>query len=286
MSNNIFNQVFTILSDTSPDKPWMTARGIASRLRNRVDRVQIEQILLAHCKECEDKGLPLRVRYSSLPSRSTLDVLWGAIEKVGSRRLENITQDHVVDGSLAEFESLDKADVFLSHSHRDYDAVMAVATLLLQEGVVPWLAETHIGQGEHIHEQIIGALGASQAFLLFLSPHALDSRWTGKEYVNARSRGIPVFVVANIDFEEITAILKAIRGKKSPTDGFLRRFKQGAREFINNLITDEGHIIETFAYSFQPISASAMAKLHPARPLGDLPSAIRANISEKTDGDC
>ncbi len=281
MTEISLDRVFSILAAASSDKPWITARGIARRLGDRVDGVQIEQLLLSYCRDCEDKGLAPTVRYSSLPSRKTLEVLWGTIEKVGSRRLENITKNDLADDSLGDFEELAQADVFLSHSHRDYEAMMAVGTLMLQHGVIPWLAETHIQQGEHVHDEIIRALDVSQTFLLFLSPHALDSRWTGKEYMNARSRGIPIFVVANIDFDEITQILESMHGKKPRNRRFPGKFKAGARAFVENLISDEDHIVRTFAYSQIPISASQITQLHPVRPVSELPAAIRLQRTDR-----
>ena len=111
-----------------------------------------------------------------------------------------------------------------------------VATVLLQNDVVPWLAETHIEQGEHINEEIIRALRASQAFLLFLSPNALNSRWTGKEYLNAKHRDIPIFVVVDIDFEETRTVLELMHTDRPPDETFLGKFNTGAREFIEQLI--------------------------------------------------
>ena len=270
-NDSLFNQVVSILSAASYDKPWMTASYIARKIGNRFDGKQIEEMLLAYCRDAEDSGGNLRVRYSSLPSRRTLEVLWGAVEKVGSRRLENITQDHVADDSLVEFECLDQADVFVSHSHRDYTAVMAVAKYLLQNGVVPWLAETHIGQGEHIHEEIISALSSSQDFLLYLSPNALDSRWTGKEYNYALNRKIPIFIVADIDSSEIKELLDAMHRRDQTHFDTTEKFTSANSEFINYLIEDPEQIIETFAYSH----ASGIETQFPlARPLSELPNCI------------
>lgn len=272
MNKLLLDEAVSILSTASNNRPWMTATYIAGKIPSRVDGKQIEETMLAHCRDTEDGGGVPIVRYSSLPSRKTLEVLWGAIEKVGSRRLENITQDNVADDSLTEFEGLDQADVFLSHSHRDYAGVMAVAKHLLQNDIVPWLAETHIEQGDHIHEEIIEALGASQDFLLYLSPNALDSRWTGKEYLYALDQGIPIFIVVDIAFPEIRDLLDAMAGHDQTRFDTTRKFKPASSEFISQLIEDHNHIVETFAYSK---ALGVEAEYSFARPLNKLPGCIR-----------
>lgn len=87
MRDITLDQVFSIIDAASDEKPWMTALSIARRLGNRTEAKQIEQLLLAHCQDSEDSSQAPIVRYSSLPSRRTLEVLWGAIEKVGLRRM-------------------------------------------------------------------------------------------------------------------------------------------------------------------------------------------------------
>ena len=279
MSDSLFNQVISILSRATCDKPWMTASSIARETGDRFDGEQIKKMLLAHYREAEDSGVNPKARYSSLPSRRTLEVLWGDFEKVGSRRLENITKDHVADDSLAEFEYLDlnQADVFVSHSHRDYTAVMAVAKYLLQNEIVPWLAETHIGQDDDIHEGIINALNSSQDFLLYLSPNALDSRWTVKEYGYALEREIPIFIVADISFSEIRKLLEAMRDKTHFDTA--EKFKSASSESINCLIDDSNRIIETFAYSH---ASGIETQFPPARPLSKLPNRIRTRRSSSS----
>jgi len=276
MNDSLLEQVVAVLSAASSKKPWMTASYIARKIGNPVNGERIEQALLAHCRNAEDIRKTPLVRYSSLPSRKTLKVLWGAIEKVGSRKLYNITKDHVADDSFADFDNLDKADVFISHSHHDYIAVMDVAKHLLQNEIMPWLAETHIEQGKHIHEEIISALGVSQDFLLYLSPNALDSRWTGKEYLYAVKRGIPIFVVADIDFSEIAKLLAVMGNHKQMNGHVAQQFTSFDPDFLRFLIQDNERIVEMFAYS-----KDLANKLLPenVRPYTELPSSIRARRS-------
>jgi hypothetical protein len=279
MNDSLFDEVASVLSGASNEKPWMTANYIAGKIASRVDGQQIEETLLAHCRDTENRGEVPIVRYSSLPSRTTLEVLWGAIEKVGPRKLASIIQDNVADDSLAEFECLDQADVFLSHCHRDYAGVMAVARHLLQNDIVPWLAETHIEQDKHIHEEIISALGTSQGFLLYLSPNALDSRWTGKEYHYALNGGIPIYIVADITFRDIRDLLNAMGRHDRTQFDATRMFNSASSEFTSHLIKDHNRIVETFAYS-QALGVEVVHSF--ARPLVELPDCIRERRNRHT----
>ena len=272
MNNFLLNQVISVLSAASPEKPWMTAKYLASKIGGQVDGKHIEQALLDHCRDTEDAGGTPLVRYSNLPSRRTLEVLWGAIQNVGSRSLENITQDKVADESLARIESLDRADVFLSHSHRDYAAVMAVAKHLLDSDVVPWLAETHIERGQYIHDEIIGALGTCEDFVLYLSPNALVSRWTEKEFHFAAERGIPIFVVADIDFDEITELLHVAETGEPIPAGLEQQFRRVDPDFLRFLVEDRENIIEVFAYS-RELRNKTLPGI--ARPYTELPNSIK-----------
>ena len=91
MSHATFEQIVSVLA--ASDRRWMTASGITSQLPDGgVDKKRIEELLLAHSRDCEEKQRQPTVRYSSLPSRRTLEVLWGVVDKVGLRKLEHVTE--------------------------------------------------------------------------------------------------------------------------------------------------------------------------------------------------
>lgn len=275
MNEQLFKQALLTLKATKEKKHWLTANTIAKKINNGTSAKQIEQALLDHCTTSKN---PL-VRYSSLPSRISLEVLWGEIAKVGHHYVQPLTKSDIADDNLDHFVELAEWNVFFSHSHRDYIEVMEVAELLLaenhQDKVIPWLAETHIGQGEHIHDEIIYSLNESQAFLLFLSPHALDSRWTGKEYMNALKHNKPIFIVANIDHPVIKTILTKIHSDSPMLEHELLGTAPQASEFIRNILVDNGSIMRIFAYSDKAISASTMKDFPCVRPLTELAAAIR-----------
>lgn len=280
MDETILNRAITLLSAASPDKPWMTANYLGRKMGGDIEGSRIEQILLSYCRAAEDGGDIPKIRYSSLPSRKTLEVLWGAIEHVGTRPLENITQDHVAHDAFDDFGDLSRADIFISHSHRDFDAVSTVARHLLEADLVPWLAETHIQKDRHIHEEIIAALGASQDFLLYLSPNALDSRWTGKEYIYAQQRGIPIYVVGDADDPASRALLEVMLRHETIPNELAEHFDSVDRDFLHFLTEDNDGIIETFAYTRKPKETAIPDGI---RSVTELASRIRARRGVHAD---
>ena len=131
----------------------------------------------------------------------------------------NITKDDVADDTLCEYENLDQADLFFSHSHLDYKHVISIAQQLYAKGVYPWLAETHIQQHDHINLSIISALKASQALILFLSSNFLESKWSGKELSDAQKQNKPIYVIANIDCNYVEKKIKHLVYPKTNQNG-------------------------------------------------------------------
>jgi hypothetical protein len=273
METSQWDDVLAVLQENAQEKPWMTARTIARRLRHPGDRIQIEKMLLAHYSECEEP----KVRCSSLPSRRTLEVLWAASDKVGCRYHNGFIKKDPADDSFADFGETCEASVFLSHSHHDYEAVMSIARQLLDNDLVPWLAETHIQQDEHIHERIIRALGDTQVFLLFLSSHSLNSCWTGKEYSYARggTPPVPLCVVANIDELDIPENISAI-GDPGRAD---------IEVLSERLVAEVHEHLHLFAYSGRGSINPMWYGTRPhVRRLEELPSVIRGCIHKPHGG--
>ena len=232
-------RVLEILESANTDKPWMTAKRIADECGLPVAKTQ--KILRAHIsKAWQEDGNP-KIRYSNLPSKKTLQVLWGAVsqDKVGLRPLKPLARSDEIDESLAGIELWDSANIFFSHSHRDYDKVIHIAKSMTHSGFSPWLAETHIDRGDYINDEIERALGNAKAFMLFFSVNALNSRWTGKEYglavkkfVSEKSE-IPIFVIADND----DSILKLLCGLANcaEVESYPEELPNSAREFYQSL---------------------------------------------------
>ncbi|GEM_PF-5225051 len=248
MISEFQEHILKSLKHASPEKPWMTARTIAKKMSIPSQHKEVESALFHYLEQQENLGEPSEVRYSSLPSRKTLEVLWGACKSVGKQDLPNITKDNVADEFPDGILTREETDIFISHSHRDFKDVLEVATHLIDAGISPWLAETHINQGEHIHEEIISAINQTQALLLFLSSNALGSRWTGKECEYAMHNGIPIYVVANIDDDTIRLLLDVMSGEPEPQN-WQTLFSSNFQEFIHGLNHTDELIAATYAYS-------------------------------------
>lgn len=240
MQKSLFKKILSVISKAPQEKPWITASTISRRLNKQLTSEKVEQLLLNHCSECDEEGVERKVRYSSLPSRTSLELLWGDIKKVKDRKLGNITKDDIADDSLKRYSGeFDQPDIFVSHSHKDYLDVLIVAHLLIEKGVVPWLAETHIQKGEGIHQHIINAINSTKFFLLFLTPNALESQWTGKEFSFAVNNRIPIFVVVKVDDESVLNLFDFFKELESLQESSGSR---NGKKFMKSIAENSGNI--------------------------------------------
>lgn len=167
-------------------KPWMTANGIRKNLGAGFPKTAKHAVFSA-LQKLEQTGKP--IRHSKLPSKKTLDYLWGHTHIVQDINVNAIAKSDVADDFFEQLPNLEDAPIcFISHSHKDIDGVLAVCNILIENGIYPWLAECEIEQGELINDNIIEALENSTYFLLYLSRNALKSVWTRKEFQNHGSR--------------------------------------------------------------------------------------------------
>ena len=229
----IFENVLKKLSGAPKERPWKTATTLARGL-DGVSSEGVEKMLIEHYSS-EKKP---KVRYSSLPSRRTLEVLWGDIEHVGWRALESLTKDDsALELDLRNGGGHDKPEVFLSHSHRDFKPVKALAEKLISVNISVWLAESNILKSEPIHERIIQGLESCRTLLLYLSDHSIQSRWTGKEVGRAMRRAKKVVVVLDEDSHVVQELLGC---KRLSQLEFVLREEPQTREYFGELINYKG----------------------------------------------
>ena len=210
----------------------MTAKRIAGKFGLTVAKTQ--ELLRDHISKAWQENTNPKIRYSNLPSKRTLQVLWGAVSNVGMRPLMPLTRTGETDESLADIELWDSANIFFSHSHRDYDKVIYIAKSLTNSGFSPWLAETHIDWGADINAEIVPALSNADAFLLYLSANGLNSRWTNKEYEFAvQNLRIPIFIVADNDDSILKLVCKLADNKEANGDS--DELEGTSRDFYESL---------------------------------------------------
>jgi hypothetical protein len=73
-------------------------------------------------------------------------------------------------------------DVFLSHSAKDREFVMRLATDLAEEGLRVWLDQWNIKPGDSFAVAIDHAMRASRFLLIVMSPDYFQSAWTRQEW--------------------------------------------------------------------------------------------------------
>jgi tetratricopeptide (TPR) repeat protein len=72
-------------------------------------------------------------------------------------------------------------DVFISHSTDDDAVVRELQTALADLGVQVWIDSRQLRGGDRLWPEVQRAIEASSAFVVLVSPAALQSRWVGKE---------------------------------------------------------------------------------------------------------
>lgn len=215
----VSNELIEILSrPENQNSPWMTARMIARKMALSESRASdIETCLHDYFKHFKKNGQP-QIRYSNLPSKNTLELLWAHTKFVGMRELNSIYRTDFADRALQlEIDNYlpSVADVFISHSFKDYDHVIQIAKSLQKKAVSPWLAETHIGYGDNINYQVISALNNSKSFVFFLSENSLLSKWSSKELSYAHHRQIKVLIVADCTSDIIRTLIDKFINQKA-----------------------------------------------------------------------
>ncbi len=117
--------------------------------------------------------------------------------------------------------------VFISHSHDTETLAKKVGAALERAGLNVWNYEQEILPGDNWAQKIGQALEASQAMVVLLTPHSLNSPTVLRDIEYALSRKnfnkrlIPVFVSSeeNIPYEKLPWILSHLNVIKLPEYG-------------------------------------------------------------------
>ncbi len=201
------------LERLEPPKLWLTARGLAARIRSRHPglRSLSQQSLfeaLAHHAEHERARV---IRNSRSPSAKTLEVLWGAVSRVGEMEVEPpwrraqtpeeelAALDRALNGAPAEEDADDPPDFFLSYNHNDHAAAAAVTEILEGKGHSVWMAGAVIAAGDMINDAVRSAMAEARGMLLYLSSDSLRSLWVAKEQLVGGLRELPRWIIARGD---------------------------------------------------------------------------------------
>jgi hypothetical protein len=86
-------------------------------------------------------------------------------------------------------------DIFISYSRRDQEFVTRLASDLNQQVAFVWFDRSTIQPGQKWHDEILEGIQECKAFILVLSPDAMESRYVREEVNKALELGKTIFPV-------------------------------------------------------------------------------------------
>jgi hypothetical protein len=122
--------------------------------------------------------------------------------------------------------------VFISHADEDSYAAAVIAERLRQAGIAVWHSE-EILPGENWARKVGEALDASNAMVVLVSPHAVNSPWVQREIAYAvgssqyAGRLIPVIIEPTADVPWVLRRMSAIDDAHD--------FEQASKDIIERL---------------------------------------------------
>ncbi len=197
--------IIKLLKDPSQPK-WQTALGLSSKLNQyqHGSPEHVEAVLIKLVKENPKSN----IRYSTLPSKRNLKVLWGHKDKVGERKLFDIfKEDEEAKPDYLEGVD-DERNMFLSHSFKDTKAVFQLSEALVAYGCNPWVAEADIARGQHINNEVINAIKDLPFFGIYLSQNMLNSTWSAKEFEFAVRNKKKLFAFISGDDQDMINLIE------------------------------------------------------------------------------
>lgn len=235
MTDEVLGKITILLSRLSQEKPWMTARAIARKLKVKhgiqLSQEEVEDILIAHSK------LPNRkIRYSYYPSKKTLDVLWGHMASVGSQK--NLPELDSIDEPLPQDEPDAQVNeqspwFFISHNSRDLKQVLELKKLLSNKKYGAWIFEAEIPQHGQIASNVQEAIANCQYFMVYVSGNSIGSLWVQKEFEQAkRGKHIKPFIVVDGADQALLALFENWKDQWPPERDETKQFCIQAAEKI------------------------------------------------------
>jgi len=211
----------------SPYK-WNTSSAMISQLNLiHFSPIELDGLLISEFKNSEIQ----KFRFSSLPSKKSLDVLWGHIDRVKQRDVLDIhKQDEQI--LIDELDRLTSKNLFLSHSFKDADQVINLAKELNSLDLNAWIAETEILKYQHINQKVKEAIEGLPYFGVYISENLISSIWSAKEIEFALNNKKLIFGFFDrklqLDLDQI------ISGNKISQEIFRRFFDNHHQVFFLN----------------------------------------------------
>lgn len=184
MDTQQLNKIINYLTSRDNYK-WATSEKlIRSTGLTGISPGELDRALADHYKQAPQ---PL-IRFSTLPSRKTLNVMWGHVSRVGKRPVVDIYR---ADGPLQEATHKDalETNMFISYSFADSEVALGLSGKLSKYNVWAWIAEMEILRRDHINEAVRNAITALPAFGVLITDNTLRSTWSAKEIDFALQQG-------------------------------------------------------------------------------------------------
>lgn len=207
---------------------WNTSSAMIKKMNlTQFSPIELEEILIA---EYKNSGLR-KFRFSTLPSKKSLEVLWGHTERVKQR---NVIDIHKQDEQILidELDRLAHKNLFLSHSFKDADHVINLAKKLSKLDLNAWIAETEILKYQHINQKVKQAIESLPFFGVYISENLISSIWSAKEIEFALNNKKLIFGFLDRDLD--LNLEKVTSGNKVSQEIFRRFFDNHHQVFFLN----------------------------------------------------
>ncbi len=175
MDAELRNKIEQFLLDSN--YKWNTSSAMISKMNlTQYSEIDLDELLIHDFKNSE---IP-KFRFSTLPSKKSLAVLWGHVDRVKQR---NVIDIHKQDEQILidELDRIADKNLFLSHSFKDADHVIDLAKDLSQFDLNAWIAETEILKHQHINQRVKQAIESLPYFGVYISENLISSIWSAKE---------------------------------------------------------------------------------------------------------
>jgi hypothetical protein len=206
---------------------WRTNNGLAKEIG--VEPKILRKVLSEHASTSDRV-----ITFSNLPSRKTIDILWGLVENVG----DNFNKPSLkrVDSPETSFEVevIKPPYAFLSHNSIDSQLALELAIILNENDVKCWLFECHIGHGRIIIDAVRKAMRECHSIIALVTRNSVGSLWVQKEFAYSYDQlQKPVFLI--LDGKDEILIEFVLRFKDLIYD---RNFNNTIKSFAQNIFPE------------------------------------------------
>ena len=179
---------------------WRTASNLINTIPelNQISPLDLDQALY-EVYESKENSL---IRFSTLPSKKSLDVLWGHVDRVGKRKVISIYNQLDLSRPFQTENDAEK-NAFISYSFNDSEKIVQLAETLESIGVKAWYAEADITNMAHINNSVREAIQALPILITLVTESLLLSRWSLKEIQYAMNNECKVFCILDNIYPEI-----------------------------------------------------------------------------------